>query len=285
MTHRQVPEGVGRTGIVLAAVRAEESRRPDRLFDDPYAEAFVAAAPEAIAEERPAKRASGPAARCGAALDIQIVLRTRFYDDYLLAACAAGCRQVVLLAAGLDSRAFRLAWPHGVRLYELGLPEVLSFKQHVLDSQHAAPRCERVALAVDLRADWPAELTGAGFQLSAPTGWLAEGLLIYLSTAEVARLLTAVDRLSAPGSQLSFGYRTPEQMRSLLSRARQAPGVAPVASLWKGGIAEDAPDWLSRHGWRTRLYDYAALAASYGRPITAISSGSFLVAVRLSPPA
>jgi methyltransferase (TIGR00027 family) len=186
---------------------------------------------------------------------------------------------VVLLAAGLDTRAFRLAWPPGVRLFELDLPEVLAFKQRVLAREGAVPRCERTVLAVDLRGDWPAELTRAGFEPAEPTAWLAEGLLIYLSAAEAARLLAAVGELSAPGSQLALEHRTTADTR-LLDQARAIPALAEVTLLWKGGLGENARDWLARHGWRAQSHDRAALAAAHGRPLTGPSVGGFLTAVR-----
>jgi methyltransferase (TIGR00027 family) len=276
MTDHVVPAGMGRTAIGMARVRAEERRRPDRLFDDPYAEAFLAAAPGAVPEER---AASGELASWGATVSAQGIIRTRFFDDYLLAACAAGCRQVVLLAAGLDTRAFRLAWSEGVRLFELDLPEVLAFKEGVLATQGAVARCQRAVLAVDLRGDWPAELTRAGLEPAEPTAWLAEGLLIYLSAEKAARLLTAVGALSAPGSRLAFEHRSSADAR-LLDQARAIPALAEVTSMWKGGLGEDAPEWLARHGWQTQAHDRAALAASYGRPVTGPWIGGFLTAVR-----
>jgi methyltransferase (TIGR00027 family) len=276
MTDDQVPAGVGRTAIGMARVRAQESRRPDRLFDDPYAEAFVAAAPSAFPQEH---GASGELASWGATISLQGIIRTRFFDEYLLAACAAACRQVVLLAAGLDTRAFRLALPTGVRLFELDLPEVLDFKERVLATQEAVPQCERTVLGVDLRQDWPAELAGAGFEPSAPAAWLAEGLLIYLSAEEAAHLLTAVGELSAPGSQLAFEHRTSADTR-LLDQARAIPALAEVTAMWKGGLGEAAPDWLTRHGWQPRSHDRAALGAAYGRAVTGPSTGGFLTAVR-----
>ncbi|MQA83174.1 MAG: SAM-dependent methyltransferase [Streptosporangiales bacterium] len=273
-----VPDGVGRTAIGVARVRAEESRRPDRLFDDPYAEAFVAAAPGAFseAEER------GDLGSLGAAFGFHAVIRTRFFDDYLLAACAggaggAGVRQVVLLAAGLDTRAFRLAWPDGVRLFELDLPEVLTFKERVLAERGAVPGCARMVVPADLREDWATGLVEAGFQPAAPTAWLAEGLLIYLSADEAARLLTAVGELSAPDSQLAF--ERGDVAGSLLSRARATPAMERYASLWKGGLGEEAPDWLVRNGWQVRTHELAALAAPYGRPIRGESRSGFLTAV------
>lgn len=222
---------------------------------------------------------SGELASLGAVFSFHAVIRTRFFDDYLLAACAAGCRQAVLLAAGLDTRAFRLAWPPGVRLFELDLPEVLAFKERVLAGQGAVPRCERIILPADLREDWPDQLSEAGFVSTQPTAWLAEGLLVYLSAHEAAYLLTAVGELSTSTSQLSFEHGGIADV-SLLSQARAMPAMNQFTSLWRGGLGEDAPGWLSRHGWQVQTHDRATLAASYGRPVPGHSNGGFVTAVR-----
>jgi methyltransferase (TIGR00027 family) len=103
------------------------------------------------------------------------VVRTRVFDDFLMDACVRGCRQVVLVAAGLDTRAFRLSWPAGVSLFEIDLPAVLAFKEQVLTSTDAAPRCHRVAVPADLREDWSSQLVTAGFQPATPTVLLLEG--------------------------------------------------------------------------------------------------------------
>jgi methyltransferase (TIGR00027 family) len=274
--------GVGKTALGVAAVRARETRRPDQLFDDPYAQAFLDAAPGVLPDEPVLGRdlaARGPMASLGAVFAAHGVLRTRFFDDYLLAATAAGCEQVVLLAAGLDTRAFRLAWPAGVRLFEVDLPDVLNFKQRVLADQAARPRCERVIVPADLRGNWSPTLVAAGFQETAPTAWLAEGLLIYLSADETAGMLTTVGELSAPGSRLAFehgGMATD----SLLARARTMPTMAEYTALWQGGLGTNAPSWLADHGWRVHTHDRAALAAAYGRPDPDAAGGGFLTAVR-----
>ena len=153
-------------------MRAEECRRADRLFDDSYAQAFLDAAPGAFAKEERALSGGGLAS-LGEAFYSRGVIRTRFFDDYLLAACAAGCTQVVLLAAGLDTRGFRLPWPDGVHLFEIDLLEVLSFKERVLAGQGAVPCCERAVVPADLRENWLVELRKAGFRPSEPTAWLA----------------------------------------------------------------------------------------------------------------
>lgn len=159
-------DAVGRTAIGVAYLRARESCRLDRLFADPFALSFVFAAGREgiIARGGPSAGSGGSpsdttgrsgSAALGARLASQVVVRTRFYDDYLLAASAGGCRQIVLLAAGLDTRAYRLAWPGGVAVFELDQPEVLAFKQRVLAEERAELRCgKRVAVAADLRLDW-----------------------------------------------------------------------------------------------------------------------------------
>lgn len=274
--------GVGKTALGVAAVRARESRRMDRLFDDPYAQAFLDAAPGVLPDGPVSERdlaAWGPMASLGTVFYAHGVLRTRFFDDYLLAATAAGCRQVVLLAAGLDTRAFRLAWPDGMRVFEVDLPDVLEFKQRVLAEQAARPRCERVIVPTDLRGRWSSTLVAAGFQDAVPTAWLAEGLLIYLSAEHAARLLTAVSELSAPGGQLAFEHGG-MVADSLLARARAMPAMAEYTALWQGGLGADAPSWLADHGWCVHTHDRAALADSYGRPDPDAASGGFLTAIR-----
>ncbi|WP_432931493.1 class I SAM-dependent methyltransferase [Microbispora sp. CA-135349] len=282
MKPQGVLKGVAKTALGMAVVRVHESLRGDRLFDDPYAQRFLDAAPGAFPEQSASAgglTALGPPAFLGAVFAFHGVLRTRFFDDYLLAATAAGCPQVVLLAAGLDARAFRLMWPDGVRVFELDLPEVFSFKEAVLDGLDAMPACERRTVPVDLRAEWAGRLVAAGFDRGAPTAWLAEGLLLYLTADEVTRLLTEVGELSTPGSRLAFehgGIADP----ALLAQAPGMPTMAEYASLWRGGPGEDAPGWLSRHSWQSQIHDRAELAASYGRLIPGPSSGGFLTAIR-----
>jgi methyltransferase (TIGR00027 family) len=146
--------GVSDTALGAAEMRAAESLRADRLVDDPYAAAFVAAAPPLFPDVPSFADETELAALVEAGVT-GVGVRTRFFDDQLEGACAAGCRQVVLLAAGLDTRAFRLDWPDGVRVFELDLPALFAFKEHVLAEQRASPRCDRRVVPVDLREDWP----------------------------------------------------------------------------------------------------------------------------------
>src|SRR2546430_15760410 len=172
------PRGVSRTALLMAALRIEEGERADPLVHDPLAQAFIAAAGGG-APPTPAVLPAGAGAF--------LALRTRFFDDAVLAACATGVRQVVLLGAGLDARAFRLDWPPGVRLFEVDLPELFAFKEPVVASAGAVARCERIVVPVDLREDWTGPPTGAGVDRSTATAWRAEGLLPYLDHAESDR--------------------------------------------------------------------------------------------------
>lgn len=276
------PRGVGKTALGVAAVRARESRRPDRLFDDPYASVFLDAASGALPGEQD-RVALGPMAALGAVFFAHAVLRTRFFDDHLLAAAAAGCRQVVLLAAGLDTRAFRLPWPDGLRLFELDLPQVLTFKEHALAGRAPRPRCGRTIVPADLRQDWTTALTAAGFDASVPTAWLAEGLLLYLSAQEATGLLVAIGDLSAPGSRFACENGSIAE-NSLLIEASTMPAMAEYTPLWKGGLGAGTPDWLRRHGWLVDLHDLAAVAAAHGRSIPDATTGGFLTAVRTPSP-
>ena len=272
---------ISRTALGVAMVRAMESRRRDRLFSDPYAAAFLAAAPEVFdPAERGAVACLSGLSGTGAAFWSQAVIRTRFFDDYLIDAVGVGLRQVVLLAAGLDTRAYRLNWPADVRVFELDLPEVLEFKRQVLAARSAVPRCDYRPVPGDLREDWAAPLTGAGLRADQPAAWLLEGLLIYLSATEVQGVLATLDRLSANGSRVSFEA---DQVDAtvLRQRASELPALAEYTDLWKGGLA-DPGGWLAEHGWLTELHDRTEAAIRYGRspagppPV----GGGFLTATR-----
>jgi methyltransferase (TIGR00027 family) len=260
---------VGRTAWGVARIRARESGRPDRLFDDPFASLFVPGATVAHdADAHDARTASDPRRR---AIAFQVVIRTRFYDDALLAAVDAGCRQVVLVAAGLDARAFRLSWPPGLTLFELDQPDVLTRKDDVLAGAGAQARCPRKTVGIDLREDWGAALVASGFDAGLPTAWLAEGLLVYLDDDSAARLLETVTGLSATGSRLAFEKRNPDAA---------APDA--LAGLWLGGLAADPVGWLDSRGWASEVHGLADVAASYGRPMGRESQSGFLTATRLA---
>jgi methyltransferase (TIGR00027 family) len=285
VSNGNIPQGVGQTAIGVAKIRARESNRSDRLFHDPYAGAFVDAAPEALVGAAPGatvprQAPPGEPTALGAIFQARVAIRTRFYDDYLLAACAAGCRQVVLLAAGMDTRGYRLDWPAGTRLFEIDQPDVLAFKDAVLTTRDAVPRCHRVARAADLRHDWAGVLLDSGLRPSERTAWLAEGLLVYLTAEEAGQLLDTTTGLSALGSTIAFEYNDTRDGGGAVSHARTMPGMNRITALWKGGLGADTPDWLGRHGWRVQTHSIGPVAASYHRSIPGRASGGFLTATR-----
>jgi methyltransferase (TIGR00027 family) len=255
-------EALATTAFGVTVSRAAEHGRPDRLFADPYADRLLDAAD-------PAARAfwtDGPGTRLAAAMGDHVALRTRLFDDFLTGAAGP---QVVLVAAGLDTRAYRLDWPAGTRLYELDQPTVLDFKASAAGGWPEPPRCDRVPLPVDLRDDWPARLIAAGFDPDRPATWLLEGLLVYLTAGESDTLLGRIGALSAPGSRLAVEYAT----RAGLGQAHAAAGgrtdgaVGLLARLWRNDRAQDPIDWLDRHGWRARRHDLAVLSAALRRPV------------------
>jgi methyltransferase (TIGR00027 family) len=250
-----IPEGVGETGLAIAAIRAEETARPDRLFADPLAGAFVAAAGWA-------PRRVAPGDRRAAVLRFWVVARTVFLDELLASACADGCRQVVLLGAGFDTRAFRLSWPPGVRFFELDRADVLDSKARVLTEQAARAGCERVPVVCDLREDWPGALLAAGFEPDRPAVWIAEGLLVYLTAAERDALLADVTGLSAPGSRLGL------TMTSRSPSGEDGPGrVTRMMTLWRSAAPDDPAGWLAGHGWAARLASARDLLTAHGRSV------------------
>ena len=187
-------DAVAATGLLVAAMRAEESTRDDRLFTDPFAEQLAGEEGRRLLAEAEATTGRGSSA--------QIVIRTRFWDEALLRANAEGCHQVVTLAAGMDARAYRLPWRAGTTLYELDQPQVIALKDDRLAD--ARPMCERIAIAVNLADDWPKSLKAHGFSPSAKTAWLVEGLLQYLDAEAVDILFARIDVLSAAGSVLLY---------------------------------------------------------------------------------
>jgi methyltransferase (TIGR00027 family) len=279
-----VPEGVGATALGAAMMRARESARAGGLFVDPYAAAFVAAAPP-IFEDGPDAEDDPAIAGLEAAFAEVVAVRTRFFDDFVTRAVTSGCRQVVIVGAGLDTRAFRLEWPTDVRLFELDRPDVLRFKERVLAENAASPRCERITVAVDLQqSGWSTSATDLGLEPAKPTAWVAEGLIPYLANDAAGRLLDAVGGLSSPGSHLALDHAGGED-DVVLRQARSMESMADIASMWQGGLSEGASRWLAHHGWRTETVHGETLSIEYGRrvsPATHRLHGVFVTAARPS---
>lgn len=248
--------GVGFTALAVAAGRAMETHREDGLVSDPYAEAFVRAAHSPIElPTRPDVAEDDPDMPWAATMSRYMGVRSRYFDDYFTAS-AAEASQMVLLAAGLDARAYRLGWPAGTTVYELDAPKVLAFKNRVLDEQGARPRADRRVVAVDLREEWTEPLRAAGFDPSRPSAWLAEGLLPFLPNAAKEQLLRTVDELTVPGSSLELEYvadlkalRHDPEFQQRRARMSERTGFD-ITQLWPDE-EEDFPvdTWLREHGW------------------------------------
>src|SRR6516162_10136576 len=191
-----ITELVGATALGVAAARAVETAGPNPLIRDDFAQALVSSAGPAWARLTDPELARLDGDEHGQrvhrlGVDYQAV-RTHFFDEYFDNAGGAGVRQVVILAAGLDSRAYRLGWPAGTAVYEIDQPKVLEYKTGILKAHGASPSAERRPVPVDLRDEWPAALAAAGFDRTQPTAWLAEGLLPYLPSDAQDRLFAMV---------------------------------------------------------------------------------------------
>lgn len=266
---------VGATATSVAASRALASRGPDPLIDDPYAATLV----EAVGVPHFIRMANGEFDDSHDPLfgrdqmRAHIAVRTRFFDDFFATAAAAGVRQAVILASGLDTRAYRLGWPAGTVVFEIDQPEVIEFKTRVLADTGATPGADRRTIGIDLREDWPAALRGAGFDPSAPTAWIAEGLLIYLPPDAQDRLLDNITALSAPGSALATEHMdakalTGDWAKELSARGRRYGSDIDLNELFYSGPRAAAGDHLSAAGWQVTVLpnDKAYAAQGFERP-------------------
>jgi N-methyltransferase len=262
------------TALGNATARATETQRTDRLFSDHLAQHFVTAAGPAIpflpTQKALQRLESASHSDLMAMIGDVIVVKTRFFDEYFHQVCAVGCRQVVVLAAGLDTRAFRLDWPAGVRLFEVDLPDVLEFKEQVLLNQAAQPTCERIVVHADLREDWPIALRDAGFEIGHPTAWLAEGTLGAFTAADCDRLLDGMNLLSGPSSWFALDHTHDGSVAiPRLQPFFEGTGLS-LDEMVKGGPAEPTDRWLIRHGWLPTTHDVVKQAATYQRPTPAL---------------
>jgi methyltransferase (TIGR00027 family) len=279
-----ITESVGATALGVAAARASETARPDALIRDEYAYLLTASAGPAWAQ-----MASGDDAWIGGDDDARRIqemarnyqaVRTHYFDRYFNAAVRTGIRQVVILAAGLDSRAYRLDWPAGTTVFEIDQPKVLDYKTSTLDAHGAVAKARRVPVAVDLRDDWPAALIAAGFDPAQPTAWLAEGLLPYLPGDAQDRLFDMVTAQSAAGSriaveafnmhpsQYSAEKRAARGERTAQLRDRLGLEVDVDTLMYTDDTRADAAEWLVAHGWRVDAVPSAEEMTRLGRPTT-----------------
>jgi methyltransferase (TIGR00027 family) len=270
-----ITELVGATALGVAASRAAETAGPNPLIRDDFARTLVSPAGPAWARLTDPELAWLDGDEDGQrkhrlGINYQAV-RTHFFDEYFTDATADGVRQVVILAAGLDSRAYRLDWPAGTAVYEVDQPKVLEYKTGILDSTGAVPTASRRTVAVDLRDDWPAALTAAGFDRTQPTAWLAEGLLSYLPSDAQDRLFEMFTALSAAGSQAAvevFGINSSSNTgRWTRMRERLGLDVNVEALTYNEPDRTDAVEWLATHGWHVRAVNNREEMARLGRAI------------------
>ncbi|MEU3431243.1 class I SAM-dependent methyltransferase [Streptomyces gardneri] len=262
--------GVGLTALLVAAARAIETHRHDSLAQDVYAEHFVRAAPaSADWPVRIEQVPDGDDNPLWGRFARYFGLRTRVLDDFLLRSVGTNVRQVVLLGAGLDTRAFRLDLPSDLVVYEIDRAGVLAFKQRVLTDLSAAPKVKRVAVPVDLRADWVTALTTAGFDPDVPSVWLAEGLLFYLPSAAETYLIDTVDRLTTGDSALAFEAKLEKDLlayrdSSIYTATREQIGID-LLDLFDRGPRPDSAGDLTAKGWSTSMHTPFDFSRRHGR--------------------
>ena len=247
---------VGATATGVAASRALASKQPSPLITDPFADALV----KAVGLEHCNRMADGELEFGDDPLFNeqrmceQIAVRTRFFDDFFAGAVSAGIRQAVILASGLDTRAYRLPWPPDAVVFEIDQPQVVEFKSGVLEGLGAAAAADHRTVAIDLRDDWLTALRDNGFDATRPTAWIAEGLLPYLPPEAQDRLFDNVTTLSAPGSRLATEHMdiqgSPEEWaEKLTERSRRMGSNLDLTQLFYWGERNSAGDYLTSKGW------------------------------------
>jgi len=240
------------TAFWTAAVRARESRREDRLFHDPWAEALAGEQGASWIAWHPEDST------------ITMALRTRYFDDFLEQISSLDkIRQVVFLAAGFDTRAFRLKWPAGVCVFEMDQPSVMDYKETVLQSLGATAVCERRIIRKDLTGSWKEALVETGFDPSRPSCFLLEGFLFYLSNETATEIIDSVTLLSVPGTRLGFDVMNSAMLTSPYTKAwveMQVQAGAP----WIGTM-DDPESFLSSRGWIAALTQAGQPEANHGR--------------------
>jgi methyltransferase (TIGR00027 family) len=262
-----IATSVGTTAVMVAAARAIETDSPDPLIRDPYARLLVSEAGtgvwETMLDDSMVAKVESIDPESAAVFHHMRgyqAVRTHFFDAHFAGAIAAGIRQVVILASGLDSRAFRLDWPTGTTVYEIDQPKVLDYKSATLAAHGVTPSADRREVPIDLRQDWPAALRGEGFDPKAPTAWLAEGLLMYLPAEAQDRLFAQITELSAPGSRIavetaaSRADERRQEMRERFQRVADQLGIEQTVDVQDLIYHDDdravVVDWLNDHRWR-----------------------------------
>ena len=266
---------VGATATMVAAARAVASGQSNAIINDPFAAPLVRAVGLDFfrrlvdGDIEPAEVYDGSGKDMALETD-SIAVRTRFFDDFFLNAARDGIRQSVILAAGLDARAYRLAWPPGSVVYEVDQPQVVDFKTTTMSNLGAAPAADRRTVSIDLREDWPGALRSSGFDVTQPTSWSAEGLLMYLPPEAQDQLFDNITELSAPGSRLATEYH-PDSAATMTQRAQEFNERwakfgcdVNLSGLFFDGKRADVADYLTDRGWQVAARMRRDLFGDYG---------------------
>ena len=269
---------VGATATFVASERAMATRDPRGLINDQFAEPLVRAVGLDFftklldGELDLAAIENATPERLQAMID-GMAVRTKYFDDYFvenLERTGGAVRQAVILASGLDARAYRLPWPDGTVVYEIDQPQVIEFKTRTLEDLGAAPAADRRTVGIDLRDDWPAALRAAGLDTTAPTAWLAEGLLIYLPPEAQDRLFDSITALSAPGSTVATEFAPgiidfdADRVREMSGSFREHGFDIDMASLVYAGERNHVVDYLRAKGWDVEGIERTELFRRYG---------------------
>ena len=269
---------VGATATMVAAGRGRATH--DGLIDDPFAEPLV----RAVGVDFFTRWANGEIDAAdvdvpGAPWGMQrmtdlLAARTRYIDAFFADAVAAGIRQVVILASGLDARGYRLPWAPGTTVFEIDQPEVIEFKTATIEGLGAKPTAQIRAVPVDLRHDWPAALQAAGFDTGQPAAWAAEGLLGFLPPDAQDRLLDKITELSADGSQLVAEIfintgNTGDSLNEATRRWQDNGLDIALDDLGFPGDRNDAASYLAERGWEAVRTPLNQLLADNGLPLHA----------------
>jgi len=266
---------VGATATMVAGARAMATRAPDPLINDPYADPLVRAVgidffTKMLDGEIPLTESGDSDFAPQRIIDVMAV-RTKFFDDFFLDSAAAGIRQAVILASGLDSRAYRLPWPSGTVVFEIDQQAVIDFKTQTLSALGVEPAAEHRPVAVDLRDDWPKALLDNDFDRSQPTAWSAEGLLAYLPPDAQDRLFDNITSLSAAGSRLATEYhpggpsQIAERQAEMARRFRERGLELDLSTLMYHDERTPATDYLAGLGWKLSTMTRPDVFAKYGR--------------------
>jgi methyltransferase (TIGR00027 family) len=281
-----IKTSVGSTALFVATARALEAQKAHPVVLDQFAEVFCRAAGREWADVLDGGAADHPLrTEFGRYfVDFQAV-RTRYFDTYFEAAAAVGVRQIVILAAGLDSRTYRLRWPDRTVVFELDQPRVLDFKREALAARGIEPAAVRVEVAIDLRSDWPQALRNSGFDPSKPSAWIAEGLLIYLPATAQRQLFAGIDSLAAPGSHLALEESVP--LAADTFRAKREEEVAggndrTFFTLVYNEQHAPAKEWFGSRGWWAAATPLPFQLRSLGRSVPAPDSEAGLMTGNIS---